>query len=60
MQRRHLGIGLVSQPLGCTRLGDIHIGVVGHLRQIARGQGQPIEFALLEQHSQVLQPLLHC
>ena len=52
MQGRGAGIGLGGQAPGFARLGDVHIGQVGHLGQAARGAAQAVELTLVEQHAQ--------
>ena len=59
MNRRDLRGGFVRQLFRQLRLGNVHIGQIGDLGDVFRGQRQPVKLALQQQRAQVLQAALH-
>ena len=59
MNRGHLRRRLLRQLFGQLRLGNVHVGQVGHLRDVFGRQCQAVELGLQQQGPEVLQAALH-
>ena len=59
VNRRDLRCGLLREFFGQLRLGNVHIGQVSHLGNVAGRQRQPVKLGLQQQRAQILQAALH-